>query len=239
MSNYPILQIETATQVCSVALSVNGETVVFREVNELNVHASRLTLLITDVLQAVGLKVGELAAVAVSKGPGSYTGLRIGVSTAKGLCYAANLPLIGLDTLACMAAGFKEFFPAVAAQYTQLCPMIDARRMEVYLATYDQAMQVEQAVSAVVIDDQTFQSQETNGRIALFGSGADKLEALFAAHNGVDVIPGFLNSARYQSRLAYRMFQAGEFVDVAYFEPYYLKEFVSTKARTAKANPSA
>ena len=236
MSNSYILQIETATQVCSVALSANGETCAFCDVNEPNIHASQLTLLIADVLQEAGLVVGDLAAVAVSKGPGSYTGLRIGVSTAKGLCYAADLPLIGMDTLAGIAAGFKDVHPDVAKQYDRLCPMIDARRMEVYLAIYDREMQLRQPTSAVVVDARTFHTQQADGRIALFGSGADKLATLFADDDRVDVIPGFLNAARYLSGPAYQALLAGEFVDVAYFEPYYLKDFVATKA---KASPFA
>jgi len=230
MSNHHILQIETATQVCSVAVSNNGETISFRDVNESNIHASRLTVLITEVLKEVGLGFEDLAAVAVSKGPGSYTGLRIGVSTAKGLCYATDLPLIGVDTLVSMAEGFRDFYPDVAQRYTQLCPMIDARRMEVYLAVYNQAIQLKRPVSAVVMDAQSFNTLDTGQRIALFGSGADKLKELFSANDQVDVIPGFLNSARFLSHTAYQAFLAGEFADVAYFEPYYLKDFVATTA---------
>ncbi len=230
MSNHHILQIETATQVCSVALSTNGKTIAFRDINEPNIHASRLTLLIAEVLQEAGLGLGDLAAVAVSKGPGSYTGLRIGVSTAKGLCYATDLPLIGIDTLVGMAEGFKEFHPDLSGRYTQLCPMIDARRMEVYLAIYNQTMHLKKPVSAVVIDAQSFNTLETGQRIALFGSGADKLKVLFSDNSQVDVISGFLNSASYLSRKAHQAFLTGEFVDVAYFEPYYLKDFVASTA---------
>lgn len=227
MSNHHILQIETTTPVCSVALSTNGETVAFRDVNEPNIHASRLTLLIDELLRETGLGFKDLAAVAVSKGPGSYTGLRIGVSTAKGLCYATDLPLIGVDTLAGMAAGFKELYPDVWKEYTRLCPMIDARRMEVYLAIYDQTLQPVMPVSAVIIDAHSFSTDEADQRIVLFGSGADKLEALFSDSDKVNVIPGFLNSARFLSHKAYQAFLANEFVDVAYFEPYYLKDFVA------------
>lgn len=233
MSSHHILQIETATQVCSVALSTNGETRVFRDINESNVHAARLTLLMEEVLQEAHLGFGDLAAVAVSKGPGSYTGLRIGASTAKGLCYATDLPLVGLDTLAGMAEGFKGLYPG-RLEYTHLCPMIDARRMEVYVAAYDMALQPIKPVSALVVDAQSFNTLEAGQRIALFGSGADKLQALFSNNDQVDVIPGFLNSARFLSHQAYQAFLAGDFVDVAYFEPYYLKDFV-----TATATPSA
>lgn len=228
MSNHHILQIETATPVCSVALSTNGETRVFRDINESNIHATRLTLLIAEVLQEAGLGFKDLTAVAVSKGPGSYTGLRIGVSTAKGLCYATDLPLIGIDTLAGMAEGFTGLHPELLGEDTYLCPMIDARRMEVYLATYDVALRPIRPVSARVVDAQSFNILETSQRIVLFGSGADKLETLFSDNDQVNVIPGFLNSARFLSHQAFQAFQAGDFVDVAYFEPHYLKEFVAT-----------
>jgi len=239
MSNHHILQIETATPVCSVALSTNGETIAFRDVNEPNIHASRLTLLISELLEETGLGFKDLAGVAVSKGPGSYTGLRIGVSTAKGLCYATDLPLIGVDTLEGMVAGFKELYPGVCAGYARLCPMIDARRMEVYLAIYDQTLQPVMPVSAVVIDAQSFSTEETDRKIVLFGSGADKLKGLFSDNDEVHVVTGFLNSARFLSHKAYQAFLAGEFVDVAYFEPYYLKEFVTTVPKNLTTNPFA
>ena len=236
MSSHYILQIETATQVCSVALAVNGETLVFRDVNEPNVHASMLTRLIAEILREAGVGFGDLSAVAVSKGPGSYTGLRIGVSTAKGLCYAADLPLIGVDTLRGMAAGFGAVHPEVSEPYTRLYPMIDARRMEVYMAAYNPALQLIQPVSAVVMDAQTFGTLDADERIVLFGSGADKLHALYSDHRQIDVIQGFLNSARYFSCQAYQAFLSNEFEDVAYMEPFYLKDFVATKP---KASPSA
>ncbi|WP_353195614.1 tRNA (adenosine(37)-N6)-threonylcarbamoyltransferase complex dimerization subunit type 1 TsaB [Parapedobacter defluvii] len=228
MSNHHILQLETATQVCSAALSTNGETIAFRDVNEPNIHASRLTLLIEEILRETGLSFPDLSAVAVSKGPGSYTGLRIGVSTAKGLCYATDLPLIGIDTLAGMAAGFKELHKSSLDADTWLCPMIDARRMEVYRAIYDQALRPLAPVSATIIDAQSFDTLKSGQRIVLFGSGADKLNTLFSGNERVEIIADFKNSAQHVSHNAYRKFLAGEFVDVAYFEPYYLKDFVTT-----------
>src|SRR5690554_6208209 len=154
MSTHYILQIATATQVCSTALSANGETIACIDVDEPNVHASRLTLLIEELLQKGGLTFGDLSAVAVSKGPGSYTGLRIGVSTAKGLCYAADLPLIGIDTLAGMASGFAASHSDFIVAGTQLCPMVDARRMEVYTATFDHHLEWIATPKAAVIDAQ-------------------------------------------------------------------------------------
>ncbi|MGK6350840.1 tRNA (adenosine(37)-N6)-threonylcarbamoyltransferase complex dimerization subunit type 1 TsaB [Parapedobacter sp. DT-150] len=227
MPKHVILQIETATQVCSVALSANGDPLAFRDIDEPNVHASRLTLLIADVLREASLTFADLAAVAVSKGPGSYTGLRIGVSTAKGLAYARDLPLIGIDTLAAMAAGFAAEHAAVDAD-TWLCPMIDARRMEVYSAVYDQQLRPVSATQATIIDHASFDDLPPERRIVLFGSGADKLAALFEDSHHVAVVPGFKNSARYLSRLAHQAFMRKDVVDVVYFEPYYLKDFVAT-----------
>lgn len=227
-----ILQIETATQVCSVALSANGETVAFIDLDEPNVHASRLTLLVTELLQKTGLSFGNLSAVAVSKGPGSYTGLRIGVSTAKGLCYAADLPLIGIDTLEGMTAGFIANYSPIAGD-AKLCPMVDARRMEVFTAVYDGQLQPISSPAAAIIDAQSFGYLDAGQRIILFGSGADKLDALFVGNEQVEVVAGFRNSAAHFSLPAYQAFLAEEFADVAYFEPYYLKDFVATTPKKA------
>src|ERR1700743_3579677 len=133
-----IIQIETATTVCSIALANQGRILAVKQLNERNVHAEAITLFIQDVLNEAGVKYEELQAVAVSCGPGSYTGLRIGVSTAKGLCFALDKPLIAVETLACMAAGVVSRFPDQLDSETLLCPMIDARRMEVFTAIYNQ-----------------------------------------------------------------------------------------------------
>lgn len=228
-----ILQIETATQVCSVALSANGETIAFRDIDEPNVHAARLTLMVKELLHECGLSFRELAAVAVGKGPGSYTGLRIGVSTAKGFCYAMDLPLIYLDTLAGMAAGFIAANSPIAGG-THFCPMVDARRMEVYAAVYDDRLAIIMPPAAVIVDTQSFADLRAAQRLVLFGSGADKLAELFADRDWIEVIPHFKNSARHFSQLAYRAFLDKQFADVAYSEPYYLKDFVATtpKPRT-------
>lgn len=231
MSANHILQLETATQVCSAALSVNGQTIAFRDIDEPNVHASRLTLLVSELLAEAGLSFADLQAVAVSKGPGSYTGLRIGVSAAKGFCYAADLPLIGISTLTAMASGFAEQNPGLVRPETRLCPMIDARRMEVYSAMYSPQLDITQPTGARIIDASSFDEFEDTGEILLFGSGAEKFEELFAGHPYVTIISGFKNSASHMSALAYAAWQAGDFVDVAYFEPDYLKDFVATAPR--------
>lgn len=231
MPKHLILQIETATQVCSIALSANGDTIMSRDVDEPNVHAARLTLLIAEVMHANGLSYSDLAAVAVSKGPGSYTGLRIGVSTAKGLCYAADLPLIGIDTLAGMAEGFVAVHASQIGENIRLNPMVDARRMEVYSAIYDHRLRSIRPPQAVIVDDRSFDGLAMHQKIILFGTGADKFAHQFANHSQVEVLPGFKNSASHLSGLAYKAFMNGDFADVAYFEPYYLKNFVATTPR--------
>lgn len=234
MPTHHILQIETATQVCSVAISANGETVAFRDVDEPNVHAAQLTLLVEELLSACKLSFSNLAAVAVSKGPGSYTGLRIGVSAAKGLCYAADLPLIGISTLAGMARGFMSANAGIISENSYLCPMIDARRMEVYAAVYDCQLQLKKSIAATIIDGQSFDYLEQGHKMFLFGSGADKFDELFEDNPQVEIMPDFKNSARHLSGMAYEAFSRGIFEDVAYFEPYYLKDFVATAPKQQK-----
>ncbi|MBK1441018.1 tRNA (adenosine(37)-N6)-threonylcarbamoyltransferase complex dimerization subunit type 1 TsaB [Parapedobacter sp. ISTM3] len=228
MPTHFILQIETATQVCSVALSRDGTTIAFRDIDEPNVHASQLTLLVEALLREAGLTFADLSAIAVSKGPGSYTGLRIGVSAAKGLCYATDLPLIGVDTLAGMAAGFAAKHAEEIEPKAWLCPMVDARRMEVYTGMYDHRLKPLKSAAAIIIDTHSFSELPVGQRVLLFGNGADKFQELFAANERVAVIPHFRNSARYLSGCAYQALLDKQFEDVAYFEPYYLKDFVAT-----------
>ena len=151
-----ILQLETATSVCAVALSIDGKTIAFKEETAQNIHASKLTLFISEVMEQAGIKFNDLDAIAVSKGPGSYTGLRIGVSTAKGLCFALDKPLIGINTLKMMATGFL----AEHAGYEGLvCPMIDARRMEVFTAVFDHQLTEVKATNAKIVDENSFLMQ--------------------------------------------------------------------------------
>lgn len=225
-----ILHIETATPVCSVALSAGSDLVAVRELDEPNIHASRLTLLAEEAIAESGHSFASLAAVSVSKGPGSYTGLRIGVSTAKGLCYALDIPLLAVHTLDAMADAFARQNPAMRDADTQLVPMIDARRMEVYAAAYDSQLVRVADVAARIIDENSF-AHDTRSKTVLFGSGADKFATMFAGDASVAVVPGFKNSAGYLAGLAYEAFQQGQFEDVAYFEPFYLKEFVATTPR--------
>ncbi len=228
-----ILQIETATSVCSAALSDKGHTVSTKELNEPNVHASQLTLLVDALMQDAGLRFSDLDAVAVSMGPGSYTGLRIGVSAAKGFCYAADLPLIAVPTLQAMAWGFRNSKSMILAEKALLVPMVDARRMEVYMGVFDQELEVVVDTSAEIIDEQSFFHYGNDIPVVLFGNGADKLMGVFEGNKQVDVQSGFLNSASHMSCLAFRKLEQGQLEDVAYFEPYYLKDFIPTTPRKA------
>ncbi|QIL42477.1 tRNA (adenosine(37)-N6)-threonylcarbamoyltransferase complex dimerization subunit type 1 TsaB [Pedobacter sp. HDW13] len=228
-----ILQIETATAVCSVALSVNGKTVSVKEEIGQNLHASKLTLFIDEVLRTAGVNYSELDAIAVSKGPGSYTGLRIGVSTAKGLCYALDKPLIAIETLKMMAAGFQSENP----EYKGLiCSMIDARRMEVYTSVFDITLDVLLPTEAKIIDETSFSDLLSINKVTFLGDGAAKCAAVLTHENAYFDAANF-NAATYMSALAETAFQQRNFEDVAYFEPFYLKDFVVTQSKKQQAQP--
>lgn len=219
-----ILQIETATQTCSVALSIDGNLVALKEETANQMHAGHLTLFIQDVMQQAGLAYQVLDAIAVSKGPGSYTGLRIGVSTAKGLSYALDKPLVAVDTLKMMANGFLTKNPGYIGL---VCPMIDARRMEVYTAIFNTELEYVAPVSAKIIDESSFQAELALQKITFLGDGALKCDPIVQSPNAVFIGDHF-NSAAYMSTIAADAFAAGHFEDVAYFEPYYLKDFMFT-----------
>ncbi len=223
-----ILQLETSTSSCSVALAEAGATIALKELNERNAHAGNLTLFIEEVLKQAGKRMSDLDAIAVSMGPGSYTGLRIGVSTAKGLCYALDKPLITVGTLLSMAAGLRKRFIQEGLLF---CPMIDARRMEVYTAIYDADLSVIKPVEAKIIDESSFAELLAERRIVFFGDGAEKCQQVLSGSPNAVFESGFLNSSADMSELAYAKFVAGQFEDVAYFEPYYLKDFVAGKPK--------
>lgn len=226
-----ILQIETSTSVCSVALVESGNVRQHESVDEPNVHASRLTLLIQALLDQENIGFKDLSAIAVSMGPGSYTGLRIGVSTAKGLCYALNVPLIAVNTLDSIYSGFRAN-EGISLSYDLYVPMLDARRMEVYCAFFDNVGTLVNGTQALIIDETSFDQYIGDyPRICLFGPGADKLQGVFTADQGVDIIVGVQTSAVDLSQIAFAKYKAEEFEDVAYFEPYYLKDFVATPAK--------
>ncbi|UGS23308.1 tRNA (adenosine(37)-N6)-threonylcarbamoyltransferase complex dimerization subunit type 1 TsaB [Flavobacterium channae] len=216
-----ILNIETATKNCSVALAKEGKTIAFREIAEQNFsHAEKLHVFIEALLAENNLQFKDLSAVAVSQGPGSYTGLRIGVSSAKGFCYALNIPLIAIDTLQLLAKQIK-------VESGIIIPMIDARRMEVFTAIYDKDYNLIRKTEAEIIDENSY--QEINENIHLVGDGTEKFKMTlinekFKFHSDV-VFP----SSKEMSELSFDKYKKSDFVDVAYFEPYYLKDFVLIK----------
>ena len=224
-----ILSLETATETCSVALSQEGEILSLRETSGNNEHSSQLTLFIAEVMQASKHTLRELDAVAVSMGPGSYTGLRIGASAAKGLCYALEIPLIAVSTLQSMALNALLRYPDLAGENYLLCPMIDARRMEVYTALYNPVLETILPVNALLVKEDSFAEYDRD--IAIFGNGAAKCRELFSNRESV-LFPGELHaSASTLSSLAYKKFLASEFENVAYFEPLYLKDFIAARPR--------
>lgn len=223
-----ILQIETATQTCSVALAKDSVLLACKEQNERNIHASVITLFIEELMQNAQLKYQDLDAIAVSMGPGSYTGLRIGVSTAKGLCYALGIPLIAINTLEAMSAGFVANHFSVNSQ-TLFCPMIDARRMEVYCAIFNAETKLIKETKAEIIDEHSFEHLLNSNIIYFFGDGAAKCESVLGLNLNARVMNDFENSAKHLTRLAHEKFLKSEFEDVAYFEPFYLKDFIAGK----------
>lgn len=219
-----ILQIETATTVCSVALAKDGETIAVKELNERNIHAEVITLYVEALITNNGFTYDDIDAIAVSSGPGSYTGLRIGVSTAKGLCFALDKPLIAIETLESMTQGIIA--QNQIEQGTLLCPMIDARRMEVYTALFDTQGNVVKPTSAEIIDEHSFNEQLKSQKILFFGDGAEKCSAVLGGNVNALFNTTFINSASHLTRKAAAKYAAAEFEHVAYFEPFYLKDFL-------------
>lgn len=215
-----ILNIETATKNCSITLAQDGEIRVCMELAEEGYsHAEKLHVFFEQALHKAGLTFQDLNAIAVSQGPGSYTGLRIGVSAAKGLCYALNLPLIAIDTLETLAR-------QLSITEGKIIPMIDARRMEVFTAVFDSSYQKLRATEAEIIDATTY--DELEGTIHLLGDGAAKCKAVLNDPRFVYHDEMIYPSAKEMSRLSFDKYQKSDTVDVAYFEPFYLKDFVMT-----------
>lgn len=223
-----ILCLETATPSCSVALVHNGEVLACEEDPKGQNHSEKITLFIDSVMKKAGISYDQLDAVAVSMGPGSYTGLRIGVSTAKGICYAVSKPLIAVETLEAMAYGGKVVISTERSERRNLLliPAIDARRMEVYAAIFDENVNKIKDTEAVIIDENSFADLKKDHHLYLFGDGADKCAEIFADDDKITVIKDFYCSAKYMNTIAQQKFNNSEFVDVAYFEPFYLKDFV-------------
>lgn len=220
-----IIQIDTATEVCSVSISIEGITLDQIQSSEPNMHASLLTGYVEQILSRNNLQFSDISAVAVSMGPGSYTGLRIGVSTAKGLCYALDIPLIGINTLESM---YKGFVKGVNVTPDSLYfPMIDARRMEVYTMAFNADGKQVLPTQAKIIDELSFAEFQAK-EIYLFGSGANKFQDLFNSNPQVNIISAFQHSSVYMSEMAWQRFRTHDVENLIYFEPYYLKEFVAS-----------
>ena len=200
-----------------------------RETEGQNAHSEKITNFIREVMEEAKIDYPQLDAVAVSQGPGSYTGLRIGVSTAKGICYAADLPLMAIDTLEAMAYGMKDKLGSQIGPDDLLIPMIDARRMEVYASIFDANLNRINDTAALVIDENSFEDLRKDHRLWLFGDGAPKLSKLFENQPNINIIDGFKPSAAYMKVLAEQALLKQQFVDVAYFEPFYLKDFIAGK----------
>jgi tRNA threonylcarbamoyladenosine biosynthesis protein TsaB len=224
-----ILCLETATPVCSVALNESCCTIALRETEGQNAHSEKITIFIREVMEVAKIDYSQLDAVAVSKGPGSYTGLRIGVSTAKGICYAADLPLMAIDTLEAMSYGIKVKLGSQIGENDLLIPMIDARRMEVYAAIFDANLDKINDTAALVINENSFEDLRKDHHLWLFGDGAPKLKKIFENQPNISIIDGFKPSAAYMLPLADRALKEKDYVDVAYFEPFYLKDFIAGK----------
>lgn len=213
-----ILHLETSTKVCSVALSKEGKLVQKMETSEDGyVHGEKLTLFVQEVLDKEGITPKSLSAISVASGPGSYTGLRIGVSTAKGLCFALDIPLIAIDSLQCLYALSRIKYPNQT-----VIPMIDARRMEVFSSVFSTNGELLKTISADVLETETYSEYEP---FVAIGDGVEKLVSLWNNRNIV-IDSSIIASATGQIELAYEKFLANEFEDVAYFEPFYLKDFV-------------
>lgn len=229
-----ILNIETSTEVCSVTLASNGQLLYKKESTEGLNHSKVLTVFIDDLFKENNLKTKSIDAVAVSKGPGSYTGLRIGVSVAKGLCYGLSIPLISVNSLEVLgiyaAQNLSEYKLPNDGIPVLFCPLIDARRMEVYTSLYNLQGEELRPVSAEIIDEHFLSDLLENHKILFFGNGAEKCKNIIKHKNAFFEGP-MLTSAQFMQSISERKFNNGEFENVAYFEPFYLKNFVATIPR--------
>lgn len=229
-----ILNIETSTEVCSVTIALNGQLLFKKESTDGLNHSKVLTVFIEQLLNENNLTAKSLDAVAVSKGPGSYTGLRIGVSVAKGLCYGLDIPLISVNSLEALGIFAAHNLDKYGLNKTEndflFCPLIDARRMEVYTALYNLNGEEIKPVSAEIIDDQFLAGLLENQKILFFGNGAEKCKTTITHKNALFLGPQTA-SAEYMQIIAEEKFRKNEFEDVAYFEPFYLKNFVATIPR--------
>lgn len=218
------LLIETSTTICSVAVAKDGAILSSRETNDGYAHAENLTLYCEAVVKEAGLTFAQLNAIVVSKGPGSYTGLRIGVSAAKGFCFALGLPLIAIGTLDAMAAGMRS-----EATEGLLCPLIDARRMEVYCAVFDSRLTEKEPARAEIVEEHSFAGLLEKNIAWFSGDGMPKCRELLSKHPNARFTEAGMPSARHLAALAEQRYAAEAFDDLAYSEPFYLKAYVAGK----------
>ena len=229
MKQTPILlHIETATDVCSVALSRGTEIIGLKEEAGGNNHAKNLLPFVDEVLKQSGVHMSEINGVAVSIGPGSYTGLRIGVSTAKGIAYTAGIPVMAISTLESIAQGAKALWSETSTESVQIVPMIDARRMEVFTTRFDYDMQPLEEVSSKIVDENTFSELLSEQKVLFCGNGMPKCRELLSAFPNACFIDAPI-SAKNMLPTALKKWQNSDFENVAYFEPFYLKEYVAAK----------
>lgn len=222
MNTY-LLHLETATKACSVAVSVNGRLLsVVESVDDAYAHGEKLTLYIEQALKEAEISPADLKAISISSGPGSYTGLRIGTSTAKGMCYALEIPLIAIDSLRCIALTAKEKHPN-----KKMVAAIDARRMEIFSQIFDENLQALTPIEATVVEETTFSDFAP---YVIVGDGAEKLQEIWA-NRTIEIDTQNYSSAKGQVKEAFEKFQTKDYVDLAYFEPFYLKDFVVNKPK--------
>lgn len=227
-----IICLETSTPVCSVALCDCNGIVALKESSEDKSHASRLTVFIQELLSGAGMRAKDLEAVAISKGPGSYTGLRIGVSTAKGIAYAASIPLLGIETTHSMFHGISEDLKKKHGleNNSLFVPMLDARRMEVYYSILTSEGKTVKEIAAEIIDERSFTDIPESVRILIFGDGALKCRQVLKRDNIV-FADEFRISAAYMYKPAFKSLRERHFEDIAYFEPFYLKDFITSRPK--------
>jgi len=235
-----ILCMETATGICSVAVAEEGRLMALMESSAKNLHASNLTIFVEDVLKSAGVVLTGLDAIAVSMGPGSYTGLRIGVATAKGFCYALDKPLIAVPTLQAMALGMHLESPPYFHSGSALnqepekwgyCPMIDARRLEVFCAIFDETLHEISETRAEIIHENSFRQWLLRHPVVFAGEGAEKCKPFLKKYQNAVFLDHFQTSSKFMIPLAEEKFQSGAFENPVYFEPFYLKDFVAGKPR--------
>ena len=225
-----LLSLETSTQCCSVALHDDGILVASKVIETPRSAASQLAVMIEEVFHVAGRKPNELEGVIVAAGPGSYTGLRIGVATAKGLCYALNISIVSINTLELMAfqLAHSQSVNEIITSGSILCPMIDARRMEVYCALLDLDLNYIEPVQAKVVDEESFRNRLESNRILFLGEGADKCRETLS-HKNAHFISGVIPLSSALGEMGFKKWRSGEHEDLVTFEPFYLKDFLIKK----------